>query len=300
MTQSAPERFEPAGTGVTRPTGHDQPCSDRPGEVLRPYTERLLRDAGIGPGMRVLDAGCGRGAVTFLVADLVGPAGMVVGMDRSPDALAAAQARRRALSLAHVRFLEGDIATATSTDLFDAVVGRQVLLHQPDPGAVLRHLAGLTRPGGVLAFAEIAVLRPPLAWPARPLYERCIAWIRRAVERTGAKVDMGVRLGATFVSAGLTPRVWLEGILASGPDVAHFAGLADTIRALVPTIERLGLATVAEVDVDTLEDRLLAEASAIGGAVCGLALGGAWTTTGSSSPVPGQANWRTAQEQGDV
>lgn len=38
------------------------------GVILRPFTERLLRDAGIGPGMAVLDAGCGTGDLTLLVA----------------------------------------------------------------------------------------------------------------------------------------------------------------------------------------------------------------------------------------
>ena len=53
------------------------------GAVLRPITERLLHNAGIDAGMRVLDLGCGAGEVSMLAAELVGPAGSIVGIDRS-------------------------------------------------------------------------------------------------------------------------------------------------------------------------------------------------------------------------
>ena len=52
--------------------------------LIDPITRQFLRDAGIIPGMRVLDVGCGAGDVTFLAADLVGGAGEVVGEPRPP------------------------------------------------------------------------------------------------------------------------------------------------------------------------------------------------------------------------
>jgi cyclopropane fatty-acyl-phospholipid synthase-like methyltransferase len=58
--------------------------------VLKPITERLLREAGVAPGMRVLDLGCGTGDVALLVAELVGPNGAVVGIDRNGDVLTVA------------------------------------------------------------------------------------------------------------------------------------------------------------------------------------------------------------------
>jgi ubiquinone/menaquinone biosynthesis C-methylase UbiE len=61
--------------------------------MLRPITERLLRSAGIDAGMRVLDLGCGAGGVSMLAANLVGPAGSVVGVNRSQEVLNVARAR---------------------------------------------------------------------------------------------------------------------------------------------------------------------------------------------------------------
>ena len=58
------------------------------GRALAQATFMIFDAAGIRPGMRVLDLGCGVGDVAFVAADLVGPDGYVVGVDRSPEALA--------------------------------------------------------------------------------------------------------------------------------------------------------------------------------------------------------------------
>jgi cyclopropane fatty-acyl-phospholipid synthase-like methyltransferase len=60
--------------------------------LFDPFTERLLRAAGLGPGMRVLDLGTGAGSVALLAAEIVGPTGAVVSVDRDTDALAFAAA----------------------------------------------------------------------------------------------------------------------------------------------------------------------------------------------------------------
>jgi ubiquinone/menaquinone biosynthesis C-methylase UbiE len=80
------------------------------GELLAPSTRRVLRDAGVGEGMRVLDVGCGPGSVTFLAAELVGPAGSVTGIDRNPAMLAAARAHARATGQRAVSFVQADLA----------------------------------------------------------------------------------------------------------------------------------------------------------------------------------------------
>jgi SAM-dependent methyltransferase len=106
--------------------------------LIDPITRRFFHGAGIIPGMLVLDVGCGAGDVAFLVADLVGDSGEVVGVDRAPNALAAAQARADGQSRRNVSFREGDPAQMAFERPFDAVVGRYVLQFQPDPVAMLR------------------------------------------------------------------------------------------------------------------------------------------------------------------
>src|SRR6266403_3849459 len=65
----------------------------RQGAILRGFLEMAFRAAGIGPGMRVLDIGSGVGDVSLLAADLVGPQGSVVGVDRDPENIAWAAKR---------------------------------------------------------------------------------------------------------------------------------------------------------------------------------------------------------------
>jgi tRNA A58 N-methylase Trm61 len=59
----------------------------RQAELVNPNTRQYLIEAGIAPGMRVLDVGSGAGDVAFLAAELVGPSGQVVGVDRSLNAI---------------------------------------------------------------------------------------------------------------------------------------------------------------------------------------------------------------------
>ena len=80
---------------------------DEQAQIVGPITLQLFREAGIAPGMRVLDVGSGAGHVAFLAAELVGPTGEVVGTDRSAVAVAAAETRAKARTAHQVTFREG-------------------------------------------------------------------------------------------------------------------------------------------------------------------------------------------------
>ena len=70
-------------------------------EIFEPMTRRLLDNAGLGEGMRVLDLGCGAGDVTLLAAERVGPSGLVVGIDRDARSHDAANERARRCGYLH-------------------------------------------------------------------------------------------------------------------------------------------------------------------------------------------------------
>jgi ubiquinone/menaquinone biosynthesis C-methylase UbiE len=101
--------------------------------LIDPITKRIFQEAGIVPGMRVLDVGSGPGDVAFLVADMVGETGEVVGVDRVPAAIDAARARASTRSLRNIDFQTGDPAEMTFSRPFDAVIGRYVLQFQKRP-----------------------------------------------------------------------------------------------------------------------------------------------------------------------
>jgi SAM-dependent methyltransferase len=251
---------------------------DEQSAILRPATVGLPAGCGLRPGMRALDVGCGTGEVTMLVAEAVGPAGAVTGVDRGPEALEKARDRAELRGAGHVAFVEDDIATMTAAAPFDAVVGRMVLMHQRDPAEVLAHLAGLARPGAVVAFAELVILPSGTAFPERPLLERTVGWIEQALARAGVHTRMGIALHDTFVRAGLPgPAIGLEPLATVGDDPAYNRWGVDTLRTLLPLLEPLGVTTPAEVEIGTLAERLSAEASATGGVAMPCLLGTAWT-----------------------
>ena len=128
----------------------------------------LMRAAGIGPGMRVLNLGTGIGHVARRGGRPGGRDGQVVGLDNSPRLLEVATA---VPGIANLRFVEGDVRTWRDEAPFDAIVGRLILFHLPDAVAVVRHrIAGL-RPGGLFLAMDFDVgsarCEPPV-----PLIER--------------------------------------------------------------------------------------------------------------------------------
>ncbi len=231
---------------------------------LRPATERMLRAAGIGPAMRVLDVGCGVGDVSFLVAELVGPSGAVVGIDLDADALAFAEQRRVEMRLANVSFVRGDFRSAALGGEFDAAVGRLVLMYQADPTDALRAIASRLRRDGIVAFQEPAVAA--LAWqpPNLPLLTSVATWVREVFARSGAHVNVGWELYWRMRDAGLAPHPGPLGEvpLDVGPDSTAYDRWATLTRSLQPKIIEYGLATDAEIDIETLEQRLREEAMA--------------------------------------
>jgi SAM-dependent methyltransferase len=242
-------------------------------------TERYLREAGLAPGMRVLDLGTGMGDVALTAASIVGGEGRVVGVERDADTVAAARARIDGLGIANVEIVEGDVTALEGVggpEAFDAVIGRLVLIHVADPMAVLRDAAGRMRRGGLLVAMEYDAGWIP-SHPPAALWDATVALLQEAFARAGVHGRMGLELLGAFAAAGLSePELRSEHDVGGGGAWAGYAVLAETVRSLLPAIEATGLATAAEVDPDTLADRLRADVMATGGVAASPPLIGAW------------------------
>jgi SAM-dependent methyltransferase len=225
--------------------------------LLEPVTRQFLLDAGIRAGMRVLDIGSGAGDVAFLAAELVGRSGEVIGTDTAAAAVTAATRSARERGLSHVSFREGDPAEMQFDRSFDAVVGRYVLLFQADPVAMVRKLAGHVRTGGLVVFHEPDWLTAR-SFPPAPTYDRCCGWINETFRRSGTDSNMAAELYTICARAGLTaPSMRMHTFIGGGVACASFLqAVAELIGSLVPTMERLGIATAVEVEIATLTERL--------------------------------------------
>jgi SAM-dependent methyltransferase len=245
--------------------------------LIEPITRRWLVEAGIKTGMRVLDVGSGVGDVAFLAAEQVGVTGQVIGTDRADAPLTVAAERAAARSLTNVHFLQGDPSEMTFDEPFDAVVGRYVLMYQPDPSAIVRQLVARVRPGGVVMFHE-PYRDGVRSFPPVPTYDRAWQLVDDSFTATGADMIVGIKLHSVFVDAGLpAPTLRLESVIAGGADCTdHIHFEVDPVRTMLPHIERLGLGTAAEIDIDTYVDRVRDELTATGGVIVGRAEIGAW------------------------
>jgi 2-polyprenyl-3-methyl-5-hydroxy-6-metoxy-1,4-benzoquinol methylase len=242
-------------------------------------TEDVFVRAGIGPGMRVLDVGCGAGDVSFLLARMVGPSGAVVGVDRSEDAVAMANARAQAMGLGQVSFSQGEIEDISLGQPVDAAVGRFVLMYSPDPSVSLRRIADNVRAGGIVAFQEMNVAEAK-SFPQVDLFEQSMRWIIETLHREKVKNLMGLGLYRTFVEAGLPPPQMIMGARVEGSsDSLGYQIVAQVVKSLLPVMEKLGIANEKEVQIETLAQRLRDEVLSRGAVIVLPPLVGAWTRT---------------------
>lgn len=231
---------------------------ERQAALFADLTRDILLRAGLGKGMRVLDVGCGVGDVSIIASEIVGPEGTVIGLDPSQAALSVARARAQAKGL-DISFVPGTLEAVDITPDIDAVIGRFILLHMTDPGATIAGLVKRLRPGTLVSFIEFDI-STSYAQPALPLLHHCIERIAEVYRRSGRSADMGAGLYPAYRAAGLNPGMIGLTRIGNDQDVDGFAFIVESTRSLAPAMAALGIATAEDIDIDTLHDRLIAEA----------------------------------------
>jgi SAM-dependent methyltransferase len=252
----------------------------RQAALIAPITRGFLVEAGIQVGMTVLDVGTGVGDVAFLLAEMVGESGSVVGVDRSSVAVDAARERAKAHAVSNVSFEVAELGDVRFEPVFDAVVGRYVLQFQNDPPAVLSRVAACARPGGIIAFHEIdwSDFR---SWPQVESWERVREVSTESLTAGGASTRAGTELASVFTDAGLgTPELRMAALIGAGAGsrdvVERMVGVAVT---LLRSREANGLPPVEDFDPETLADRIVIDLTAAGSVAIGTTEIAAWTHT---------------------
>ena len=248
--------------------------------ILEKWTRQFFVSAGIEPGMKVLDLGCGMGDVSLLAAKLVGPTGSVIGIDRDRAIVERARERaRRAARGANIEFLCANVLEFESPLDFDTVVGRYILLYQPDPVSAVRHAAKQVRSGGIVLFHEMDFANPIRSYPDGTLFGRLLyGLITDTFRRAGCHADLALHLTRVFREAGLPwPTIKAEVPIGGEPGCFLYTWLAETLRSLLPRIEQFNLASAVELDLDSLVARMETEALPCHSQLIGPLQFGAWT-----------------------
>lgn len=259
--------------------GHSSHELDRltfQGSVFAPFTRQLFTQAGIKPGMHVLDVGSGSGDVTFLVADLVGENGHVLGVDRSAAAVQRARSRAVCRNHGNVTFVVGDPAVMNFDRPFDAIVGRFVLMYQDDPVWSLKKITKHLRANGVVVFQEVdsSTCR---SRPAVSAFDEAARWLHEALRGSGARPELGLEMHSLFLKSGFpAPEMRVDAVVSGAAESPVYRLLAEAIRSLVPTLQRLNIASPARVQIESLADRIRNEVVTKRAVVVSYGLVGAW------------------------
>ena len=190
-------------------TGTEQYTHGHHESVLRSHTWRTVDNsaaylaAELRPGMGLLDVGCGPGTITIDFAERVTP-GEVVGVDASADIVDQASAAAAERGVSNAQFAVGDAYALDFPDnTFDIVHAHQTLQHMHDPVAVLREMARVTRPGGLIA-ARDADYGGMIWFPQLPGLTKWIDTYRSVHQSNKSEPDAGRRLRAWAMEAGFT------------------------------------------------------------------------------------------------
>jgi SAM-dependent methyltransferase len=214
--------------------------------------------------MRILDIGSGSGDVAFLAAQFVGPTGSVLGIDRDPAQIKFAERRAKAEGFRNVDFTVGDFPSVELKQGVDAIVGRLVLMYAHDPLDALRRMLRNLKPGGVIALQE-SIYDYDAPVPIEPrdcLAAKAVAWCHFGFKHAGVQPRMGLRLFGLMRDSGLKPSTEVEMLtpIQQGPDGPLFGIVAALVRSQIPAIVASGAASEGEIDIDTLEQRMIAGA----------------------------------------
>jgi len=163
----------------------------------------LLDQVGIQPGWRVIDVGCGPQGVLDLLSARVGPKGSVVGLEQNPEHARLAAEFCRDSGLGNVTISNADVTSSeVPGDSFDLVHERAVLVNVPDPGAILKAMISLARPGAVIACDDIDQ-SSRICEPPNPAWDLLNGLILELWRRNGADPFFARRLWGMMRGAGL-------------------------------------------------------------------------------------------------
>lgn len=172
--------------------------------VWRPTALDCWRRAGITFGSRILDVGAGPGYATMDLAELVGPSGEVIAIERSERFLAFAKSTAAARNLTNIRFRQADLMEEPLGNLeVDATWCRWVACFVSSPERLVQQIAGALRPGGAAIFHEYIDYGTWRLAPRRPAMESFVEEVVASWRATGGEPDVTLNFPTFFRTAGL-------------------------------------------------------------------------------------------------
>lgn len=181
-------------------------------EEFSDFVDNALKKMGISQGMSAADIGCGTGHVSFVMSQMVGSGGSVVGLDANPTAIDFCNKMAFSKDIKNIRFVTGDVQNMNlDSSSFDIVFSRFLLQHVKDPDRSLEEMIRITRPGGVV-MVEDCDLQCWTVEPQNKYVDQLWTWYESIIRQKGSDPEIGRKLYRMFVNKGLEPRVEIYSI----------------------------------------------------------------------------------------
>ncbi|MBV8559194.1 MAG: methyltransferase domain-containing protein [Acidimicrobiia bacterium] len=221
---------------------------ERQADELAADSRVLLERVAVCPGQSAIDLGCGPRGVLDLLAELVSPAGRVVGLDSDPVHTAMAGEFVAARGLSGVEIVMADARhTGLPPASFDVVHARTLLINIPNPEQVVAEMSRLVRPGGWVVSME-SDTEHVLCYPPHPAFDRICEIFPAVYARNGADPRMGRRVSELFRQVGFEDVGVEARAQVYPPGSSRRTIRCDLVRSMRAQILELGLASEAELD----------------------------------------------------
>lgn len=217
--------------------------------VWRHTALKAWERAGLKPGMKVADIGCGPGYASLDLAAAVGPHGHVIGVDQSRTFLKVLRDRAEGQGLSNVETIESDLADLElAEESLDLIYVRWVLSFVAEPEAALARLVRALKPGGAIVLQEYGCYRTFRIEPHEPVLDRFLDAVEESWKAGGGDANVARRLPGALEQAGagveqMTPLVfaaqrgepfynWPMTWIRQAPDRMAELGFMDADQAL--------------------------------------------------------------------
>jgi SAM-dependent methyltransferase len=194
---------------TVEPTRHENYLHGHAAPVVAHHARRTAAEAAafllpsLAPNMRLLDVGCGPGSITVGLAEHLAQ-GEVIGVDLSEATLAQAAAEAAARGLTNLHYQPASVYELPFEDnSFDVAYAHQVFQHLSKRREALAEVLRVVKPGGLIAIRDVD-WGTAAYWPPEPLLARFLEVYQQTARVQRGEPNMGRRLRALFVEAGLT------------------------------------------------------------------------------------------------
>jgi SAM-dependent methyltransferase len=169
----------------------------------------IWRDAGFAPGQRILDIGCGPGFAAIDMAELLGPATRITGVDAAAPYLESLRTDAAARGVgAQIETLQQDVQELDLPEnAFDNAYARWVFCFLERPEAVVEAVQRTLKPGGALAIQDYYNYLAVAVFPRHPAIDRIFQATDASWRERGGDPDIGARLPGMLRAAGFDVRL---------------------------------------------------------------------------------------------